>query len=53
MLCVWVRTVLDEIDRLWAISSNTVRTHTQSILGKLGVHSSLAAVTLARRAGVG
>jgi DNA-binding NarL/FixJ family response regulator len=35
-----------------AISSNTVRTHTQSILTKLGVHSSLAAVTLARRAGV-
>lgn len=34
------------------ISSNTVRTHTQSILNKLGVHSSLAAVTLARRAGV-
>jgi DNA-binding NarL/FixJ family response regulator len=35
-----------------AISSNTVRTHTQSILSKLGVHSSLAAVTIARRAGV-
>jgi DNA-binding NarL/FixJ family response regulator len=33
------------------ISPNTVRTHTQSILAKLGVHSSVAAVTLARRAG--
>lgn len=42
-----------EIAHRLAISSNTVRTHTQSILGKLGVHSSLAAVTLARRAGVG
>jgi DNA-binding NarL/FixJ family response regulator len=36
-----------------AISPNTVRTHMQSILGKLGVHSSVAAVTLARRAGLG
>jgi DNA-binding NarL/FixJ family response regulator len=35
------------------ISPNTVRTHMQSILAKLGVHSSLAAVALARRAGVG
>ena len=34
------------------ISANTVRTHMQSILHKLGVHSSLAAVTLARRAGI-
>ena len=42
-----------EIAHQLSISSNTVRTHTQSILGKLGVHSSLAAVTLARRAGVG
>lgn len=35
------------------ISPNTVRTHMQSILAKLGVHSSLAAVAMARRAGVG
>jgi DNA-binding NarL/FixJ family response regulator len=35
------------------ISSNTVRTHMQNILGKLGVHSSLAAVAIARRAGLG
>ena len=41
-----------EIAGQLAISSNTVRTHTQSILSKLGVHSSLAAVNLARRAGV-
>jgi DNA-binding NarL/FixJ family response regulator len=34
------------------ISPNTVRTHTQSILAKLGVHSSVAAVTLARRSGL-
>jgi|1185.fasta_scaffold151680_2 DNA-binding NarL/FixJ family response regulator len=33
------------------ISANTVRTHTQKILAKLGVHTSLAAVALARRAG--
>lgn len=37
-------------DRL-AISSSTVRTHMQHILTKFDVHSSLAAVTLARRAG--
>jgi DNA-binding NarL/FixJ family response regulator len=36
-----------------AISPNTVRTHIQSILAKLEVHSSVAAVTLARRAGLG
>ena len=42
----------DEIADRLAISTNTVRTHTQSILNKLGVHTSLAAVTLARRAGV-
>jgi DNA-binding NarL/FixJ family response regulator len=36
-----------------AISSNTVRTHMQSILTKLDVHSSLAAVAVARRAGLG
>jgi DNA-binding NarL/FixJ family response regulator len=41
-----------EIAGQLSISSNTVRTHTQSILGKLGVHSALAAVNLARRAGV-
>jgi DNA-binding NarL/FixJ family response regulator len=33
------------------ISINTLRTHMQSVLGKLGVHTTLAAVTLARRAG--
>jgi DNA-binding NarL/FixJ family response regulator len=35
------------------ISPNTVRTHMQGVLTKLGVHSSLAAVALARRAGIG
>ena len=31
------------------VSGNTVRTHTQNLIGKLGVHSSLEAVTLALR----
>ncbi|MFJ3695020.1 DNA-binding response regulator [Streptomyces sp. NPDC090052] len=35
------------------LSPHTVRTHMQNVLGKLGVHSTLAAVALARRAGVG
>ncbi len=34
------------------LSPHTVRTHTQNVLGKLGVHSTLAAVAVARRAGV-
>ena len=34
------------------LSENTVRTHAQNVLRKLGVHSSLAAVALARRAGL-
>lgn len=41
-----------EIAEQLDISTNTVRTHSQNILGKLGVHSSLAAVRLARRAGL-
>jgi DNA-binding NarL/FixJ family response regulator len=39
-------------DRLY-LSPHTVRTHMQNVLGKLGVHSTLAAVALARRAGFG
>jgi DNA-binding NarL/FixJ family response regulator len=31
------------------MSSNTVRTHTQNLMGKLGAHSSLEAVTIALR----
>jgi DNA-binding NarL/FixJ family response regulator len=31
------------------VSGNTVRTHTQNLIGKMGVHSSLEAVTLALR----
>jgi DNA-binding NarL/FixJ family response regulator len=38
-------------DRL-GMSPNTVRTHVQSVLHKLGVHSSLRAVALAREAGL-
>ncbi|MFF4651227.1 LuxR C-terminal-related transcriptional regulator [Streptomyces sp. NPDC001380] len=34
------------------LSPHTVRTHVQNVLGKLGVHSALAAVALARRAGM-
>jgi DNA-binding NarL/FixJ family response regulator len=41
-----------EIAEALTISSNTVRTHMQNILAKLGVHSSLAAVAIARRAGL-
>lgn len=41
-----------EIAEALAISANTVRTHTQNIFTKLDVHTSLAAVTLARRAGM-
>lgn len=53
------RQVLDAMAEGWtsaeiaeelAVSANTVRTHTQNILAKLGVHTSLAAVVLARRA---
>jgi DNA-binding NarL/FixJ family response regulator len=40
----------DEIARHLCVSRNTVRTHIQNILGKLGVHSILAAIALARRA---
>ncbi|MCT2593035.1 response regulator transcription factor [Streptomyces sp. N2-109] len=39
-------------ERLY-LSPHTVRTHMQNVLGKLDVHSTLAAVALARRAGVG
>jgi DNA-binding NarL/FixJ family response regulator len=38
-------------ERLY-LSPHTVRTHMQNVLSKLGVHSTLAAVALARRAGI-
>ncbi|WP_406091977.1 LuxR C-terminal-related transcriptional regulator [Kitasatospora purpeofusca] len=38
-------------ERLY-LSPHTVRTHMQNVLGKFGVHSTLAAVAVARRAGV-
>lgn len=41
-----------QIARELVLSESTVRTHAQNILRKLGVHSSLAAVALARRAGM-
>jgi DNA-binding NarL/FixJ family response regulator len=43
----------NEIGQMLGISPNTVRTHIQSILRKLSVHSALTAVAFARRAGVG
>ena len=42
----------DQIAAQLTISPNTVRTHMQNVLGKLEVHSSVAAVALARRAGM-
>jgi DNA-binding NarL/FixJ family response regulator len=41
-----------EISRQLAISANTVRAHVQNVMSKLGVHSRLEAVAVARRAGV-
>ena len=35
------------------VSVNTVRTHTRNLLAKLEVHSSVEAVSVARRAGLG
>lgn len=40
----------DHIARQLCMSKSTLRTHIQHILGKLNVHSTLAAVALARRA---
>ncbi|MCW2938429.1 MAG: two component transcriptional regulator, LuxR family [Actinomycetia bacterium] len=34
------------------LSANTVRTHTQNLLAKLGMHSALEAITLAMRSGM-
>lgn len=42
----------NQIGTLLHVSPNTVRTHIQSILHKLGVHSALAATAFARRVGV-
>ena len=42
----------NEIGTRLHVSPNTVRTHIQSILHKLNVHSALTAVAFARRAGV-
>ncbi len=41
-----------QIADLLDVSPNTVRTHVQSILHKLDVHSALTAVAIARRAGI-
>jgi DNA-binding NarL/FixJ family response regulator len=41
-----------EIAARLGLSANTVRTHTQNLLAKLGAHSALEAITLALRAGM-
>jgi DNA-binding CsgD family transcriptional regulator len=41
----------DIMTRLF-VSRNTVRTHVQKVIGKLGAHSKLEAVALARREGL-
>lgn len=41
-----------QISQRMFLSPNTVRTHLQNMLRKLGVHSSLAAVAYARRSGI-
>jgi DNA-binding NarL/FixJ family response regulator len=43
---------LDAIATELYLSRNTVRTHVQNMLGKLNVHSAVAAVAVARRAGI-
>jgi DNA-binding NarL/FixJ family response regulator len=42
-----------EIAAAMFVSVNTVRTHARNILAKLEVHSSVEAVSVARRAGLG
>jgi DNA-binding NarL/FixJ family response regulator len=47
--CMVAGLTRDEIAKKLGVAGNTVRTHTQNLTGKLGVHSSLQAVTLALR----
>lgn len=43
---------VDAIGSRLLLSRNTVRTHVQKVISKLGVHSAVAAVAVARRAGL-
>lgn len=43
---------IDTIGSRLVLSRNTVRTHVQNVIAKLGVHSAVAAVAVARRAGL-
>ena len=47
-----VRPIRDEIGERYRLSPHTVRTHINHVLRKLGVHSTLAAVSLANKAQV-
>lgn len=42
----------DEISEVFVLSPNTVRTHIQNVLKKMGVHSKLQATTLALQLGI-
>jgi two-component system NarL family response regulator len=42
----------DEISEIFVLSPNTVRTHIQNVLKKMGVHSKLQATTLALQLGI-
>ena len=42
----------DDIAQQLYLSRNTIRTHIQNVLVKLRIHSTLAAVALAKRAGM-
>jgi DNA-binding NarL/FixJ family response regulator len=52
MCCLVAGMSVDATAARLYLSRNTVRTHIQNVLGKLNVHSAVAAVAVARRAGL-